>query len=449
MRSRLLLLFSKITVVLFTRKQAASVFFLLIAAGTASSFDLHYIVVAKDGSGDYKTISEAISSLAMFNYERVIIFVKSGDYHEKIRVDQDYVTLEGENRDSSIIEYPQLRTDWIAHKDTIGPAVVNIHGDDVILRNLTIKNTESEVGPHAFAVYDDGTRTIVVGCSLLSKGADTVSPWNYKNGMYYMADCTFSGSVDFVCPRGSCFVKDSKFYEEKEGSASVWHAGSFDENQKFVLENCSFDGVDGFVLGRHHLEAEFYLVNCTFSKGMADTPIYRVVYLVPSGKDSFANQSRPFNWGERDYFYNCHREGGDYPWFADNLRMAEGNPVPESITPSPPEADAPLAQWTFGGRWNPESTTGPSIKKSELHDRFVLFFFSEPITVVGAPILKSKNGAELKYDSGGGTNTLRFNSDKRLVKEDLSGLHILGNAKVEGTIASVLERDANFELSLE
>ncbi len=236
MRSRLILLFSKITIVLFTRKQAASVFFLLVAAGTASSFDLHYIVVAKDGSGDYKTITEAVSSLSMFNYERVIIFVKSGDYHEKIRVDQDYVTLEGENRDSTIIEYPQLRADWIAHKDTIGPAVVNIHGDDVILRNLTIKNTQSEVGPHAFAVYDDGTRTIIVGCNVLSKGADTVSPWNYKTGMYYMADCTFSGSVDFVCPRGWCFVKDSKFYEEKEGSASIWHAGSFDEESKIRTE---------------------------------------------------------------------------------------------------------------------------------------------------------------------------------------------------------------------
>ncbi len=171
---------------------------------------------------------------------------------------------------------------------------------------------------------------------------------------------------------------------------------------------------------------------------MANTPIYRVVYLVPSGKDSLANQSRPFDWGERDYFYNCHRDGGDYKWFSNNVSTAEGNPLPESMTPS----------WTFDRRWNPESTTGPSIMKSDLHDHFVIFFFSEPVTVIGTPILKSKSGAELKYESGGGTNTLRFDSDKRLAKEDLANLQILGDAKIAGTNASVHERDVNFETSL-
>ena len=438
------------------------VFFLLVIAGTASSFDAHYIVVAKDASGDYKTIADAVNSLQTFNYERVIIFVRNGVYNEKVRVDQDYITLEGENRDSTIIEYSQLRTDWIAHKDSIGPAVLNIHGDDAVLLNLTVRNTQPEIGPHAFAVYDDGTRTIIVNCNLMSKGADTVSPWNYKTGMYYIADCNFSGSVDFVCPRGWCFVKNSKFYEEKKGSASIWHAGSFNKNQKFVLENCSFDGVDGFDLGRHHLEAQFYLLNCAFSKAMADTPIYRVVYhysevgrmdssfkyyngtSFDSSKIKQLNESRPFNWGERDYFYDCHRAGGDYSWFADNFNSAEGNPSPKEIT----------ASWTFDGKWDPESTEGPKIMKSEVHDSFVRFFFSEPLTVIGNPVLRSKDGTELRYDSGGGTNTLRFNSNRELSKADLEGLRIVEvharavqQPKIEGTIASVKERQAEFERS--
>jgi pectinesterase len=458
MRSRLPLMFSDFTVKFIRRccSEKTLIFILLVFVETAFSFDPHYVVVAKDGSGDFKTITAAVDSLPMFNYERVIIFIKNGVYHEKIRVDQDYITLEGESKDSTIIEYPQLRTDWIAHKDLIGSAVVNIHGDDVILRNLTVRNTQPVVGPHAFAVYDDGTKTVIVNCNLFSKGADTVSPWNYKTGMYYMADCSFSGSVDFVCPRGWCFVKNSKFYEEKKGSASIWHAGSYDKNQKFVLENCSFDGVKGFTLGRHHLEAQFFLLNCTFSKNMADTPIYRVVYhysevgrmdsswrsynAIPFDSSNIVqlNRSRPFNWGERDYFYNCKRDGGDYPWFADNLNSAAGHPTPASVTPS----------WTFGGKWNPESTVGPGIIGSEIHDRFVLFFFSEPVTVIGLPILKSGDGRELKYDSGAGTNTLRFDSDRELEKNDLKGLKILGDAKIVGTIASVQERDAKFGASV-
>ncbi len=427
-------MFSDFLIQLNERCKTGKVFILLllVSAGTAFPFNPHYIVVAKDGSGDFETITAALDTLLAFNYERVIVFVKSGVYHEKVRVDQDYVTLEGESKDGTIIEYPQLRTDWIAHKDLIGPAVVNIHGDDVVLWNLTVRNTQPEIGPHAFAVYDDGTRTIIVDCNLFSKGADTVSPWDYKTGMYYMADCSISGSVDFVCPRGWCYVKGSKFYEEKEGSASIWHAGSFNEDQKFVLNNCSFDGVKGFVLGRHHLEAQFYLMNCSFSANMADTPIYRVIY-----KDSVANQSRAFNWGERDYFHNCHRDGGDFSWFADNLKMAEGSPSAEEVTPS----------WTFENKWDPESNVGPKVVKSTVHDTFALLYFSEPVTVIGVPVVRSKNGTELRYDSGAGTNTLRLDSEKEFSKADLEGLQIVNDGKIEGTLASVHEREVNFSES--
>jgi pectinesterase len=454
MRSRLLLMFSDFSIKVNELCVTAKVFILLllISAETAFSFNSHYIVVAKDGSGDFMTITAALDTLPSFNYERAIIFVKNGVYHEKIRIDQDYVTIEGERRDSTIIEYAQLRTDWIAHKDLIGPAVVNIHGDDVILKNVTIKNTQPEIGPHAFAIYDDGTRTIIVGCNLFSKGADTVSPWNYKTGMYYMADCSFTGSVDFVCPRGWCFVKDSKFYEEKKGSASIWHAGSFSKDQKFVLENCSFDGVDGFALGRHHLEAQFYLLNCKFSKKMADMPIYRVVYRYSQiGKmdssfkyyngtqfDSSAveelNKSRPFNWGERDYYYNCHREGGDYTWFENNLESAEGKPSPDQVTPS----------WTFEGKWDPESNDGPRVVKSEIGVDYILFTFSEPVTVVGLPVLRSNNGTDLRYDSGAGTNTLKFVSNKNLDQEDIKSLQIRNDASITGTIVSIHRREASF-----
>jgi pectinesterase len=436
MRSQPLLALSiqAIRSVEFRRRAGICVFFLLTVGETAFSFDPHYIVVAKDGSGDFKTITAAIDTLPMFNYERVTVFIKNGVYDEKIRIDQDYVTLEGENRENTVIEYAQLRTDWLAHKDVIGPAVVNIHGDDVVLQNLTVKNTQPEVGPHAFAIYDDGTRTIILRCNVFSKGADTVSPWDYKTGMYYMADCSFSGSVDFVCPRGWCFVKNSKFYEEKEGSASIWHAGNYDWNQKFVLESCSFSGVNGFNLGRHHLEAQFYLLNCTFAGNIADIPIYHVMY-----KDSIANQSRPFNWGERAYFYGCHKDGGDSPWFADNLTTAEGSPTEKEVTPS----------WTFSGKWNPESTDGPKVVKRERHNRFVNFYFSEPVTVIGSPVLKSKNGTMLKYYSGSGSNTLRFDSERELTDEDVKGLQLAGGSRIEGTIASVHERDANFESSLE
>ncbi|MBN2350251.1 MAG: hypothetical protein JXJ22_15535, partial [Bacteroidales bacterium] len=232
------------------------------------------IVVALDGSGDFTTISSAIASLPVYNYERTVIYVKNGIYHEKLRIEQDYTTLLGESVDSTIIQFGQLRDDWEKVRDAIGSAVINIYADDVIINNLTVINTQPEIGPHAFCIYGTGTRTILLNCNIKTKGADAVSLWNYKNGMYYHANCHFEGAVDFVCPRGWCYIVNSSFYEVKK-SASIWHAGASDESQKFVIKNSSFDGVEGFKLGRHHYEAQFYLINCKFSKNMANVPIYR------------------------------------------------------------------------------------------------------------------------------------------------------------------------------
>lgn len=174
------------------------------------------IIVAQDGSGDFRTITAAVLSLPMFNYQRTVIFIKNGSYNEKIKIEKDFVTLRGEDREKTVIYYSQLRSDWDAKKDSIGPAVINIFADDIILENMTIKNTQPEIGPHAFAIYGVGTRTIILNCNVISKGGDTVSLWNYKEGMYYHSGCYFEGAVDFVCPRGWCFIKDSKFYEVKK-----------------------------------------------------------------------------------------------------------------------------------------------------------------------------------------------------------------------------------------
>lgn len=389
----------------------------------------HFITVAQDSSGDFQTINAAVESLPMFNYERVVIYIKNGIYNEKFRLTQDFVTLKGENRDSTIIKYNQLRTDWLENEDPIGPGVINIYADDIIFDNLTIENTQPQIGPHAFAIYGFGTRTIITNCNVLSKGGDTVSLWDYKTGMYYHADCTFQGSVDFVCPRGWCFIKDCNFYELLK-TAAIWHAGGYDENQKFVLKNCSFDGIEGFQLGRHHYEAQFYLLNCNFSKNMSDTPIYRVTYPDHPEKD------RPFNWGERYYYYNCHREGGDYSWFKNNLNTA-GNALDiADITPS----------WTFNNKWNPESKEGPKIIKYEIHDGFILLFFDEDLTVINKPILKSESNVEFSYDSGAGSDTICFNCKHKISESDLKGLEIINNAKIFSNTASVNERPVNFSL---
>lgn len=375
------------------------------------------LVVAQDGSGNYRSLTEAIENLPMYQFQRLVIFIKNGVYNEKIRIEQDNLTLLGESRDNTIIQYAQLRTDWMANKDWIGPAVINIHADDLVLENLTIENTQAEIGPHAFTIYGTGTRTVLLNCTVKSKGGDTVSLWNPKNGMFYHSQCHFEGAVDFVCPRGWCYISHSTFYEHKK-TAALWHAAPDNKDQKFVLENCHFDGVEGFDLGRHHYEAQFYLLNCTFSRNMSDRPIYLHRY-----EDQSKN--RPYFWGDRRYFYNCKHEGGNPEWMNNNL---------------PLDADSINAAWTFDGLWDPEAVNGPQLIEVSLEEGTLMLVFSEKLTIRGDLKLKTTSGKTLTFYEGHGRDRIRMLCEQSLSAADLEGGFRIVSGEIVATIAGVQER---------
>lgn len=351
------------------------------------------VVVAADGTGDYTSIQQAVSAIPLNSPERMVIEIRDGTYREKVRIDAHRVTLRGESRAGVRTEYEQGRNEFDANPDEIGFAVVNIFGDDVILENLTIENLYPHVGPHAFAVVGRGTRTIIRDADCHSMGADTVALWNDLTGMYYHKNCSFSGSVDLLCPRGWCYAEDVKIYERKPGSAAIWHDGDNDPNQKFVLRNCHIDGVDGFKLGRRHRESQFYLLDCTFSGAMADAPIWRVTYPDEPERDS------PNLWGDRYYYFNCRREGEpQFSWFADNLALAPGSPDPNAMTPA----------WTFDNQWDPLRTDPPRIEKWERDGDFLIVDFSEDVSVRGRPRLQLEDGTYAMFLDGSGRERLRF-----------------------------------------
>jgi pectinesterase len=391
-------------------------------------------IVDCHGHGDFTTITAAINSLPMYPYQRTLIFIKNGIYEEKIRLEQNYITLRGENRDSTIIQFNQLRENWNKNKDAIGPAVVNIQGDDIILDNLTIENTQPEIGPHAFAIYGVGTRTIIMNCNVLSKGGDTVSLWNYKNGMYYHSNCFFQGAVDFVCPRGWCFICDSQFYEVKV-TATIWHDGHFNPDQKFVIVNSSFDGVPGFELGRCHYDAQFYLIDCQFSTRLSDHPIYKVQYDDPT-------KNNPNNWGKRIYFFNCQKQGTLYNWLQNNLDQAIDSLKANPITPD----------WTFDNQWDPENTKPIKIIDYHITENFLCLTMNEIISIIGEPLFINQSGKLFSIVKQRFTdnNKVTFTSDRKISEDDLAGAFNLQAGKIIASVATVQERplEQNFRIKL-
>lgn len=306
------------------------------------SFSKPDLVVGKDGSGDFTTIQEALNAVPNSHDQMFVIFIKNGLYNEKLFIEKSSIALVGESRENTIIRFAELRKNWREkHEDDYGAGAANIKNKitDVIFQSLTIHNNYGSLygdNDHQFALRagEAVTRIIIENCNLIADGGDAVALWNTEDGMYYHNNCYFEGYVDYVCPRGFCFIENSRFFG-KNMTASIWHDGSKNENQKFVIKNSYFDGFEGFPLGRFHRDAQFFLLDCTFSKNMTDKKIFFTT----------SNPPRILQWGEdRIYFYNCHRENGDYDWHKDNLEKAKGRPNSDLIN----------IAWTFNNKWNPK-----------------------------------------------------------------------------------------------
>jgi pectinesterase len=308
-------------------------------------------IVSHKGKSHFKSIQQAINSLTDSSTTPRIIFIKKGIYSEKIFITKHNIVLEGEDKDKTIIVQDIARDEWRCdHPDDWGVATMNINGNDITLKNLTIANDygfnikQNRIVQCALdslnrqkLIRNDGhqmalrtitaTRLRAINCRFRAYAGDTVSPWNVDSGMFYFSNCAMEGGVDFYCPRGWAWAENCSFYANT-GSASLWHDGSKNPDSKTVLKNCSFNGYNGFKLGRYHRDAQFYLIDCQFSRNMADSDIY----LVPT--------TNVIQWGKRVYYYNCHRDGGDFAWHANNL--------PGGINAK----DITLA-WLFGSKWRP------------------------------------------------------------------------------------------------
>jgi pectinesterase len=314
------------------------------------------IIVDQSGAGDFVSIQAAINSLPDSAATPRIIHIRPGTYNEKIFLSKHRIVLEGEDRETTTITQDIARDEWrCAHPDDWGVATLNINGDDITLKNLTVANDYGfhfkeprvidcpsdsathkktiTMGGHQMALRSiTATRLSAINCRFRAFAGDTVSPWNLEDGLFYFRDCIMEGGVDFFCPRGYSYAENCTFYANT-GPAAIWHDGSGNPDYKTVLKNCSFDGYKGFRLGRYHKDAQFYLIDCRFSANMADSDIY----LVPT--------TNRINWGRRVYYSGCHREGGDFSWFQTNLASAPGAPQASQLN----------SQWVFTGKWHPEN----------------------------------------------------------------------------------------------
>jgi pectinesterase len=162
--------------------------------------------VAQDGSGQFKTIQEAVNAVRDLSQQQVTIHIKNGIYPEKLVIPswKTKITLLGESKENTVIthndysgkEYPGGRD--LVGKDkysTYTSYTVLVQGNDFTAENLTIENTAGRVG-QAVALHVEGDRVMVKNCRLLGN-QDTLYTATENSRQYYQ-DCFIQGTTDFI-----------------------------------------------------------------------------------------------------------------------------------------------------------------------------------------------------------------------------------------------------------
>lgn len=156
-------------------------------------------IVAQDGSGDFRTVQEAINAVPdMRKNHRTWILVREGVYKEKIVIaeSKQYVALVGEG--SVVITYDDFAKRlnvFGEEKGTSGSASFYIYGNDFYAENITFQNSAGPVG-QAVACFINGDRAMFRKCRFLGH-QDTL--YNYgKQSRQYFEDCYIEGTVDFI-----------------------------------------------------------------------------------------------------------------------------------------------------------------------------------------------------------------------------------------------------------
>lgn len=197
------------------------------------------LTVAQDGSGDFRTVQEAIDAAPANLEKSFVIYVKQGVYKEIVTVplNKTRILLKGEVPGKTIITFDnyakRLNSDGKEY-GTSGSASVFIKGDNFLAENITFENTAGINAGQALAINISAGRSAFRNCRFLGH-QDTYFAAN--GTVQYLKDCFIAGTVDFIFGGSVAFFENCEIHSLRSGYLT---AASTPAEQKFgyVFSGC-------------------------------------------------------------------------------------------------------------------------------------------------------------------------------------------------------------------
>ena len=289
------------------------------------------IVVSRDGTGNFRTLQEAIESARAFMDYTVTIYVKNGVYKEKVIVPSwvENIDIIGEDRDKTIITYDDHAN--INKMGTFRTYTVKVEGSDITFKNLTIENNAAQLG-QAVALHTEGDRLKFLNCRILGN-QDTI----YNGAKFtrlYFKDCYIDGTTDFIFGPSTALFENCMIHSKRNSYVT---AASTPKEAKYgyIFKHCKLTaepGVDKVYLGRPWRPYAYTLfIECELGK-----------HIVPAGWHNWGKQSN-----EETARYMEYKNTGE------GANVSERVAWSKQLTKKEAEAVTVDAIFSTQSNWNP------------------------------------------------------------------------------------------------
>lgn len=227
-----------------------------IAANAANPYDNpDTLVVSRDGTGQFRTINEAVEVCRAFMEYHKVIYVKNGVYKEKVIIPSWLTNIEvyGESAEKTIITYDDHANIRLAETNkpmgTFRTYTVKVEGNYITFKNITIENNAAKLG-QAVALHTEGDHLLFINCRLLGN-QDTVYT-GVADTRIYFKNCYIEGTTDFIFGPSTAWFEGCTIHSKQN---SFITAASTPANVAYgyVFNHCKLtaaEGVTKVYLGR-------------------------------------------------------------------------------------------------------------------------------------------------------------------------------------------------------
>lgn len=230
------------------------------------------IVVSRDGTGQFRTVDEAIEVCRAFMDYHKVIYVKNGTYKEKLVIPAWLQNIEicGESKEGTIITWDDHANIKIPGTDrnmgTFRTYTVKVDGSMITFKNITIENNAAKLG-QAVALHTEGDKLVFINCRILGN-QDTIYTGRAGTRLFFK-DCLIEGTTDFIFGPSTAWFENCEIFSRTNSYITAASTPK-DVAVGYVFNNCRLtcaEGVDKVYLGRPWRDYGYTLfMNCDMGK---------------------------------------------------------------------------------------------------------------------------------------------------------------------------------------